>query len=90
MCGTYCHGVEAICFQFGDISCTDAVGLDAVDVDDEVLHIYNWISYPPRELMGKESYIIIEVVARVGSRHFDGWADVFGMGWDGGSEELTR
>ena len=37
---SYCHGVEAIGFEFGDIGCTDAVGLDAVDVDDEVLPIH--------------------------------------------------
>lgn len=36
---SYCHSVEAIGFQFSDISCTDAVGLDTVDVDDEVLPI---------------------------------------------------
>lgn len=39
VCEFYRHGVEAICFQFGDISCTDAMGLDAVDVHDEVLFI---------------------------------------------------
>ena len=36
---SYCHSVEAIGFQFGDISCTDTVGLDAVDVHDEILPI---------------------------------------------------
>jgi hypothetical protein len=35
---SYCHSVKSIGFQFGDISCTDAVGLDAVDVDDEILY----------------------------------------------------
>lgn len=34
---SYCHSVKSVGFQFGDISCTDAVGLDAVDVDDEIL-----------------------------------------------------
>jgi hypothetical protein len=62
---SYRHSVEATCFQFGDISCTDAVVLDAVDVHDEALPVYNWISHPPRECMKKSSYIIIEVVAGV-------------------------
>lgn len=45
VCKSYCHSVEAVGFEFGDISCTDTMGLDAVNVHDEVLPIYNWISH---------------------------------------------
>ena len=38
------NGVEAIGFQFGDIGCTNAVGLDAVDVYDESLLVVRWAS----------------------------------------------
>ena len=33
----YGNGVEAICFEFGDICSSDTVGLNAVNVDDEGL-----------------------------------------------------
>lgn len=34
-----------------------------------------------------KSYIIIELVTRIGSRHCDGSEGVLEMGWDGESEE---
>jgi hypothetical protein len=36
--------VEAIGLQFGDVGCTNAVGLDAVDVYDEGLPMVRWVS----------------------------------------------
>jgi hypothetical protein len=38
------NGVEAIGFQLGDISCIDAMGLNAVDVYDEGLLVVRWVS----------------------------------------------
>jgi hypothetical protein len=41
------------------------MGLDAVNVHDEVLPIYNWISHLRKDIMEVDSYIIVELVARV-------------------------
>lgn len=38
------NGVEAIGFQLGDISCIDAMGLNAVDFYDEGLLMVRWVS----------------------------------------------
>lgn len=42
---TYGDSVEAIGFQLGDIGCTDAVGLDAIDVHNECLLMVSRVNH---------------------------------------------
>lgn len=36
----YSHSVIAIGFELGDVGCTDAMGLDGIDVDNEILPLH--------------------------------------------------
>jgi len=61
---TYSHSVEPIGFELGDVGCTDAMGLDGVNVDDEVLFRCR-LATREGQLNQNELYIDSKVVTRI-------------------------
>lgn len=66
----YGHGVESICFQFCDVCSTNAMRLNAVDVDYEILRRVLSLNLTRRY---SETYFIIEFVVWNGTCHSDWW-----------------